>query len=93
MLKDIVEARPLGQHRLFLRFEDGVEGEVDIAAIVSFTGMLAPLADPQCFAQVTVDQEGGTVVWPNGADLDPDVLYARITGVSVEDRLAEADVS
>ena len=76
MLKDIVEARPLGQHRLFLRFEDGVQGEVDIAHLVDFTGVLAPLAAPTFFAKVTADTESGTITWPNGADLDPDVLYA-----------------
>ncbi len=34
-----------------------------------------PLADPDFFAQVRVDDELGTVVWPNGADLDPLVLH------------------
>jgi hypothetical protein len=60
MLKDIVEARPLGQHRLFLRFEDGVQGEVEIAAMFQFTGILAPRADPTYFAEVTIDLDTGT---------------------------------
>jgi len=34
-----------------------------------------PLKDPDFFSQVRVDPEAGTVVWPNGVDLDPDVLY------------------
>lgn len=93
MLEDIVQARPLGQHRLFLQFEDGVEDEVDIAALVSFTGMLAPLADPRYFALVTTDADSGTIVWPNGADLDPDVLYATISGVPGECRLVGIDAS
>ena len=37
-----------------------------------------PLKDPAFFRRFFL--EGGTVVWPNGADLDPDVLYAEITG-------------
>ena len=93
MLKDIVEARPLGQYRLHLRFEDGVEGEVDIASMTDFTGMLAPLTDPTYFAQLTTNPESGTITWPNGADLDPDVLYAAVTGVDVERRLATAEAS
>jgi hypothetical protein len=93
MLKDITKAEPRTGHRLHLRFEDGVEGEVDIASLVRFEGVLAPLADPATFRQVRVDPESGTVVWPNGADLDPDVLYAAITGVPIADRLAAARAS
>ena len=84
MLKDIVEARAVGGHRLHVRFEDGVEGEVDVARLVSFDGVFEPLRDEAEFAQVRVDAELGTVVWPGGADLDPDVLYAEITGKPVE---------
>jgi hypothetical protein len=86
VLKDIVEARPLGGHRLFLRFEDGVEGEVDLDKLIAFQGVFAPLLDPAAFAQVTVDRELGTVRWPDGADLDPDALHAEITGQSIEVR-------
>ena len=89
MLKDIVAATALGDYRLRLRFEDGVEGVVDLAPHLSFRGVFAPLRDPAYFAQVRVDPELGTVAWPNGADLDPDVLYGRITGTPV---LPEHDV-
>lgn len=81
MLKDIVEARPLVDHRLYLRFEDGVEGVVDIKELVALEGVFAPLREPATFQQVQVHSELGTVYWPNGADLDPDVLYSRITGI------------
>ena len=37
------------------------------------------------FRQVTVDREGGTVVWPNGVDFCPDVLYAEATGEVISD--------
>ena len=79
-LKDVVEVRPLEGCRLFLRFDDGVEGEVDISSLVEFKGVFAPLKNREFFAQVRVDPEIGTVVWPNGADLDPTVLYALVTG-------------
>lgn len=80
MLQDIVEAVPLDGHRLRLRFEDGATGEVDISKCVKFTGVFAPLRDPAEFAKLTVNPELGTVCWPCGADLDPDVLYALVTG-------------
>jgi hypothetical protein len=83
MLKDIIEARATGGHRIFLRFEDGVSGEIDLGKLVVFTGIFAPLQHPDELAKVRVDPEIGTVCWPNGADLDPDVLYAELTGGSI----------
>jgi hypothetical protein len=80
MLKDIVEVKPLDGHRLFLRFEDGVEGEVDVAKMICFEGVFAPLTDHAEFMKVRVNEDTGTVCWPNGADLDPDVLYSNVTG-------------
>ena len=78
MLKDIVSANPLGEYRLHLCFEDGVEGVVDLGSTLSFRGVFAPLQEPGYFAQVRVDPDLGTVTWPNGADMDPDVLYGRL---------------
>jgi len=85
MLKDIVEVRPLGGYRLHLRFEDGVVGEVDLATRVSFDGVFAALRDERVFTQVRVNGELGTICWPGGADLDPDVLYAWVKGEPVPD--------
>jgi hypothetical protein len=80
MLKDIVEVRPLGDYRLWIRFEDGVEGDVDVAQMVGFSGVFAPLSERDYFARVRVNHDLGTICWPNEADLDPDVLYGLITG-------------
>jgi hypothetical protein len=79
MLKDIVQVTPVGDYRLRLRFEDGVEGVVDIARLVGFDGVFASLRDLTKFRQVRVNEELGTIVWPNGADLDASVQYAHIT--------------
>jgi len=80
MLHDIVEAQPVGDCCLLIRFDDGTTGTVDVARIVRFDGVFAALLDPAVFADVHVDPELGTVVWPGGADLCPDVLYAHVTG-------------
>jgi len=80
MLQDITQAKALDNAHLWIRFEDGVEGEVDVSQITRFQGVFASLRDPRMFAQVQVNPELGTVVWPGGADLAPDVLYELITG-------------
>jgi hypothetical protein len=48
---------------------------VDIEPLL-YGEMFEPLRDFARFAEVTVDPELGTVVWPNGADLSPEFLYA-----------------
>ena len=83
MLQDIVEVKPLGGYRLYLRFDDGVAGELDFAGRHPFEGIFAPLRDPAVFAQVRIHPELGTVAWPNGADLDPDVLHAELSGTAI----------
>jgi hypothetical protein len=59
-------------------------GEVDLGSTLSFHGVFAPLRDIAEFAKVRVNPEFGTIVWPNGADLDPDVLYSTITGEPID---------
>ena len=83
MLRDVVSVQPLSEHRLRVAFDDGVEGIVNVAQMIQFTGVFEPLRDPAFFAQVKVNPELGTVCWPNDADLDSDVLYAKITGVPI----------
>ena len=90
-MKDIVEVKWLGAHRLYLRFEDGVSGELDFAARLRFDGVFAPLREPAVFAQVRVDPELGTVVWPNGTDLDPHVLYLELSGTPTPPPITSRD--
>jgi hypothetical protein len=88
MLKDIIEAKVREGYTVFLRFEDGVEGVVDLSRLISFEGAFSPLRDSREFARLKVNSDLGTICWPNGADLDPDVLYAAISGqpISVADK-------
>lgn len=87
MLRDVVSVEPLANYELRVKFDDGVEGIVDVAQMVQFTGVFEPLRDPAAFAQARVHPELGTVCWPNDADLDSDVLYAKVTGKSVSERV------
>ncbi len=72
----VVTAVAQGAFRVHLGFTDGSEATVDLAPWVAGKGgVFGPLQNAAFFAQVTVDREAGTIVWPNGADVDPDVLY------------------
>lgn len=80
ILHNLMNVDVLDGYRLRLRFEDGAEGDVDVTDLVPFEGVFAPLRDRAAFTAVRVDPDLGTIVWPNGADLDPAVLYSKVTG-------------
>jgi Protein of unknown function (DUF2442) len=66
----------VGDRVLRLLFSDGTAGDVDFSS-ERWTGVLEPLNDPAYFAQAAVDLEAGTVVWPGGIDLAPELLYEQ----------------
>jgi hypothetical protein len=74
---DITEATVIRHGVLRLRFADGLSGQVEV-----LDRMRGPVFDqartPEGFAEVAVDPETGTVVWPGGADLATDTLYERV---------------
>lgn len=78
MLADVVTVQPLAHHRLLVTLDDGRSGEVDVADLIEFTGIFEPLRDRAFFSTATVYSELGVVFWPNGADLDSDVLHAHV---------------
>lgn len=80
MIVDVTRVEVLEPYRLRLEFDDGTSGEVDIAQLVTFQGVFEPLRDPGAFRLVRVDEELGTIVWPNGADIDPFVLHEWAQG-------------
>ena len=70
----IVAVKVVGRHSLWLRFDDGVERTIDFSeALAGET--YAPLLDPAFFARVRLDSGTHTIVWPNGADFDPQTLH------------------
>lgn len=80
-LIDVVDVKPLEGHNLELTFQDGLRAVVDMDQVIKrFDGVFASLNDPEYFRQVRVDPEIGTIIWPNGADVCPDVLYSYASG-------------
>jgi hypothetical protein len=67
-----------GDHRLRLAFEDGSAGDIQFGDDDWF-GVFEPLRDPAFFARVELDEEMGTIVWPNGADIAPETLHVWAT--------------
>jgi hypothetical protein len=74
---DISEVTPVSHGVLRLVFADGLAGEIDVLA-----RMRGPVFDrartDAGFSEARLDVESGTVAWPGGADLAPDVLYERV---------------
>jgi hypothetical protein len=70
----VTSVEVLCHYRLRLGFSDGSSRDVDLTGELHGP-VFEPLVDPGFFAEVRVDDELGTVVWPNGADLDPLVLH------------------
>jgi hypothetical protein len=80
-LIDVTEVRPLENRNLDLTFADGLHAVVAMDRVIGrYSGVFAALMDDSFFRQVRVDRELGTIVWPNGADVCPDVLYSFASG-------------
>ena len=80
-LIDVTEVRPLEDRNLDLTFADGLHAVVAMDRVIErYSGVFAALMDDSFFRQVRVDRELGTIVWPNGADVCPDVLYSFASG-------------
>ena len=60
--------------RVRLCLTDGSTREVDLGPFLNGPVFEPIRNDPAVFRSVRVDSELGTIVWPNGADIDPDVL-------------------
>lgn len=86
MIPRLVEARYLGGYRVWLRFKDGLEGELDLADEM-WGEVFEPLKAETEFAKLKADPELHTLVWPNGADFAPEWLWSEVRA----SKLAEVD--
>ncbi len=73
----LLEAAALDGHTAHVRFADGTMADVDLGYLLDYGGVFQPLRDPVYFASLKADTEAGTIVWPNGADIAPETLYAH----------------
>jgi uncharacterized protein DUF2442 len=60
-----------------LQFSDGTTADVNLERLVGSGPVFEPLRDREYFARLRASREANTVVWPNGADIAPETLYAE----------------
>ncbi len=92
MLKPL-EVQALPEYRLWLRFPDGVAGEVDLSHLAG-RGVFTIWQDPAVFQAVHLGPHG-EIVWTDEVELCPDSLYMKLTGKPPEEvfpNLARATV-
>ena len=77
IVQDVIEARYVGEYTIWLRFEDGTQGEIDLSGELDGP-VFEPLKEPAYFRQFSVNAETGTIEWPNRADFAPEFLYEKV---------------
>lgn len=77
-LNDVVKIKYLRPYVYFAQFDDGTKGEVDLSYLLAKGPIFKPLKSIKLFRCAYI--EGGTITWPNGADLAPETLYAVLDG-------------
>ncbi len=73
-LPSVIQAEYRAAYEIHLTFNDGLEATVDFSQWLEGP-IFEPLRDPAYFRRCFL--EGGTVAWPNGADIAPETLYER----------------
>ena len=87
-LPSVIRAKYDGGFRIQLTFNDNLEGTVDLHSWLEGP-IFEPLKEPSYFQQFFID--GGTVVWPNGADIAPETLYDAVKHTTAAQQRAGAD--
>ncbi|MCC6127195.1 MAG: DUF2442 domain-containing protein [Pirellulales bacterium] len=77
MFLHVKEAKYLRDYVIWLRFNDGAEGEIDLERELEGE-VFTPLQDQQVFRRFRVDPVLETIVWDNGADFAPEFLYENM---------------
>ena len=77
MFLHVQQAKYVKDYVLWIRFNNGDEGQVDLKDEL-YGEVFSPLRKPQMFRSFRVDPEIETIVWGNGADMAPEFLYGKI---------------
>lgn len=88
-LVEITGVRVIKDRTVELTFADGLVRVVDLAPFLWGPAFSDISADDSLFAQIAVDAELGTIGWPSGADLDPDVLHGDFKPAASSEQMSE----
>lgn len=75
-MNDVIRIEYKGEYRYFIEFDDGISGVVDFSGYIERGPIFRDLKDGAIFRAASI--EGGTISWPNGADIAPETLYEKV---------------
>ena len=74
---------PRAENRIWIRYSDGLEGEIDLSGLVG-RGVFKAWSKPGCFEEVRIAPHRA-IAWDEDAELCADALYLELTGKSIEE--------
>ncbi len=77
MFPEIVDSKYIADYKVWLQFDDGKEGQIDLKDEL-WGDVFEPLKDLSAFKKVRLNRELGTICWENGADFAPEFLYDNL---------------
>ena len=85
-MPDLTNVEPRGGYRIWVEYDDGASGEVDLSHLAG-DGVFAAWLDREFFEQVRVS-EYGAIAWPGEIDICPHSVYFRLTGKQPEEMMS-----